>query len=189
MKVSVPTVGELTVDIAFGGMWYVIANIDQVGLDIRPEEGARLARLGEMVKVATRAQCPVVHPTMDYPGPDILVWTQGTGLSRRNTVVMTCGDLDTATGMLDRSPCGSGTAAVMALMYDKGELELGQTFTHQSVLGTVFTGHLVDTVQVSDQVTGVTPVICGRGWVTGVADVIIEADDPLPTGYTVADIW
>ena len=115
-------------------------------------------------------------------------------LTRTNTVVMSNKQLewdkpDTHSAMLDRSPCGSGTAAAMALMYDKGELDLGQTFTHQSVLGTVFTGHLVDTVQVSDQVTGVTPVICGRGWVTGVADVIIEADDPLPTGYTVADIW
>lgn len=105
--------GELKVDIAFGGMWYVIANVDQVGLDIRPEEGSKLARLGEMVKVATREQSPVVHPTMDYPGPDILVWTQGTGLARRNTVVMSCADLDwanpdTHTAMLDRSPCGSG---------------------------------------------------------------------------------
>ena len=77
----------------------------------------------------------------------------------------------------------------MALMYDKGELRLGETFSHQSILNTVFTGHLEDTVEVSDQVTGVIPVICGRGWVTAVADVIVEADDPLPTGYTVADIW
>ena len=83
----------------------------------------------------------------------------------------------------------AGTAAVMALMYEKGELQLGETFSHKSILDTEFTGHLVDTVQVSDHLTGVTPVICGRGWLTAVADVIVEEDDPLPAGYTVADIW
>ena len=76
----------------------------------------------------------------------------------------------------------------MALLYDRGELKLGETFTHTSIIGTVFTGHLVNTVQFSDQ-TGVTPVITGRGWITGHADVIIEPDDPLQTGFTVGDIW
>jgi len=107
---------------------------------------------------------------------------------------MSNGDLDwekpeTWTAMLDRSPCGSGTAAVMALLYERGELQLGETFTHHSILDTVFTGQLLDTVQVSENVKGVQPVISGRGWVTAVSDIIVEEDDPLPTGYTVSDIW
>ena len=103
----------MIVDISFGGMWYVIVSAEKMGIEIKPENGCKLARLGEMIKVATREQCPVSHPTIDYPGPDILVWTQGTGLSRTNTVVMSNKQLvwenpDTHKAMLDRSPCGSG---------------------------------------------------------------------------------
>ena len=84
MSVCVPEIGSVKVDISFGGMWYVVVNSDQLGLHIRPENGAKLARLGEMIKVSTREQCPVEHPTMDYTGPDILVWTQGSGKQSRN---------------------------------------------------------------------------------------------------------
>ena len=94
-------------------MWYVVVRADQLNLEIKPENGAKLAKLGEMIKVACRDQCPVSHPTMDYPGPDILVWTQGSGLKRTNAVVMSnkelvWGNPDTYSAMLDRSPCGSG---------------------------------------------------------------------------------
>ena len=135
----------------------------------------------------------ISHPTMEYEGPDILAWTQGSGLSRTNTVVMSNKELDwarpdTQTGMLDRSPCGSGTASVMALLHHKGELELGQTFTHRSVIGTEFTGQLTATTRVGEY-EAVIPVITGRGWLTAVSDIVVEADDPFPTGYTVGDIW
>ena len=90
--------------------------------------------------------------------------------------------------MLDRSPCGSGTASVMALLHAKGELRLGETFTHRSIIGTEFTGRLVSTTSVGSY-DAVVPVITGRGWLTAVSDIIVESDDPLPTGYTVGDIW
>ena len=88
VEVEVPGLGKVKVDLVFGGMWFVIVAADQLGLEIRPEEGGKLARLGEMIKVATREQSPISHPTMDYPGPDILAWVQGSGLTRSNTVVM-----------------------------------------------------------------------------------------------------
>ena len=193
VEVRVPSLGKVTVDLVFGGMWFAIVAAEQVGAKICPEEGGRLARLGEMIKVAAREQSPISHPTMEYEGPDILAWTQGSGLSRTNTVVMSNKELDwarpdTQTGMLDRSPCGSGTASVMALLHHKGELELGQTFTHRSVIGTEFTGQLKTTTRVGEY-EAVIPVITGRGWLTAVSDIVIEADDPLPTGYTVGDIW
>ena len=90
--------------------------------------------------------------------------------------------------MLDRSPCGSGTASVMALLHAKGELRLGETFTHTSIIGTEFKGQLVEITKVGDY-EAVVPVISGRGWLTAVSDIIVESDDPLPTGYTVGDIW
>ena len=77
----------------------------------------------------------------------------------------------------------------MALLFDKGEMKLGDTLTHSSIIGTVFTGQLVSTVHIDDNIEGVIPVISGRGWITAHSDIIVEADDPLPLGYTVGDIW
>ena len=77
----------------------------------------------------------------------------------------------------------------MALLYEKGELRIGDTFHHQSIIRTKFTGRIVDTVTISENVCGIVPEISGKGWVTSIADVIVEPDDPLPTGYTVSDIW
>ena len=88
VEVEVPSLGKVTVDLVFGGMWFVIVSAEQLGLEIRAEEGGRLARLGEMIKVAAREQSPISHPALQYEGPDILAWTEGSGLTRRNTVVM-----------------------------------------------------------------------------------------------------
>jgi len=197
IKLDVPTVGSVKVDIAFGGMWYVIVKAGQLGLDIQPDNGKKLASIGEMIKVSAREQCPVSHPCLPYPGPDILVFTAPpppSSLSTaRNTVVMSNGELDwtkpeTCTAMLDRSPCGSGTAAVMAALHARGELGLGEEFVHESILGTVFTGRLVEETSVGE-FAAVVPVVAGRAFITGVGDQIVESDDPLPTGFTVADIW
>jgi proline racemase len=116
---------------ADGGMHYVIVDAASVGLaPLDPSRGREICRLGEMIKVATREQHPVAHPTHDYPGPDILVFREPATrrpavpggppvLHARNTVVMSNGVLDwerpgTWTAMLDRSPCGTGTCAVSA---------------------------------------------------------------------------
>eukprot|EP00911_Craspedida_sp_UC1_P001253 UC1_evm1s944 len=157
LPVHVPELGIVNVDIAFGGMWYVVVEAASVGLEILPQNGKQLARLGEMIKTAAREQYPIQHPTMDYEGPDILVFT-GPATQReggetqteeegkmktakahaRNTVVMTNGTLDwkrkeTWTGMLDRSPCGTGTCAVMATRHARGELALGEDFVHEGI--------------------------------------------------------
>ena len=129
---------KVRVDIAYGGMWYVIVDGADLGLALVPEEGARIRAAGELVKKACQRDYPVEHPTFDYPGPDILAF-RGPPLSRgadaRNAVVMSNG----YSGMLDRSPCGSGTCAIMALLHARGELDLGERFVHESVVGSVFT--------------------------------------------------
>jgi len=195
--VDVPTLGQVKLDLAFGGMWFAVVAADQVGLLLEPGQGKKIARLGEMIKVACQEQHPVQHPTLDYPGPDILVFTAqprpDSGATATNTVVMSNGKLDwdkpdTWTAMLDRSPCGSGTAAVMATRFGRGQLELGEEFVHDSVLGTRFRGKLLREVQVGE-FPAVVPEVCGRAWVTAMTTQIVEADDPLPLGYTVGDIW
>jgi len=199
VEVDVPEVGKVMVDIAFGGMWYVIVPVKQLGIEIKPENGKKLARIGEMIKVAAREQHPVDHPTLHYPGPDILVFRtdpvrDGQRVLSRNTVVMSnkelvWGDADTYSGMLDRSPCGSGTAAVMASLFKKGLLEVGDTFVHSSILGTEFHAKIVEVKEIEGGRHAIVPEIGGRAFVTSTSTQILQQDDPLPTGFTVGDIW
>ena len=207
-EVDVPHHGKVRVDaVAYGGMHYVIVDAPSVGLTLHPSRGREICRLGEMIKVATREQHPVDHPTLDYPGPDILVFreppsTRDDGsLHARNAVVMSNGVLDwerpeTWTGMLDRSPCGTGTCAVMAYLHATGELAIGQPFVHESIVGTQFIGKLLETTRITaapasaeDELVGVIPTVSGRAWITAHSTIVLDPTDPFPEGYTVGDIW
>ena len=128
-EIDVPTLGKVTVDVAYGGMWYVIVDAAQVGLDIVPAQGAEIVRNGELIKAAAREQLPVVHPeNPDIAGISILEFTAPPtlpGADAKNTVVISTGSFDwdnpsTWTGVLDRSACGTGTCARMAVMHAKG---------------------------------------------------------------------
>jgi len=200
IEVDVPGgVGKVRLDVAFGGMWYAVVDAASVGLRILPQKGKDLCRIGEMIKVACREQHPVNHPEYDYPGCDILVFTEGRRregniVFAKNTVVMSKGALDwndpaTWTAMLDRSPCGTGTSAVMASLHKRGELALGETFVHEGILGTSFRGSLEEQTTVGAGLPAVVPTISGRCWITQHCDVVCHPSDPFPHGYTVGDIW
>ena len=98
VKINVPTFGEVSVDVAYGGMWYCIVDAQSMGLVLSPASGKEICRLGEMVKVACREQFPVNHPLFEYPGCDIMVFrgppTPGSGATSKNAVVMSNGVLD-----------------------------------------------------------------------------------------------
>ena len=195
--IEVPHLGKVKVDVAYGGMFYVIADADQFGLRLLPEEGREIVRIGEMVKAAAREQLPVVHP--QQPGFSGITIAQLSApptradAHRKNVVIVSTGELDwnrpsTWTGAIDRSPCGTGTCAKMATLYAKGMLGLNQDFHHEGILGTIFTGRLLEETKVGEY-TAVVPTISGQGWITGMANYILEADDPFPEGYTMGDIW
>jgi proline racemase len=95
---------------------------------------------------------------------------------------------DSFTGAIDRSPCGTGTSARMAVLHARGELSLGEEFRHESVTDTVFVGRLVETARVGD-IDAVVPEITGHAWITGFANYVLDPTDPFPTGFRIADIW
>ena len=196
-SIQVPNLGSVRVDVAYGGMFYVIADAEQFGLRLAPDEGREIVRIGEMIKAAAREQLPVSHPeNQDINGITIaqLSGSSGTaGVSRRNAVIVSTGELDwsrpaTWTGALDRSPCGTGTCAKMAALHAKGLLPLHSDFVHEGILGTTFTGRLVGETRVGSY-AAVIPTISGRAWITGFSQYVLEDDDPFPTGFTVGDIW
>jgi proline racemase len=195
--VEVPHLGTVTVDVAYGGMFYVIAEAEPFGLRLTPDEGGDIVRITEMIKAAANEQLPVVHP--DQPGFAGITIGQLSGPahdpanSRRNVVTVSTGTLDwgrpaTWTGAIDRSPCGTGTSAKMATLYAKGELAVGDTFRHEGILGTVFTGQLVEAATIGDY-RAVVPTITGQAWITGFASYVVDPTDPFPDGFTIGDIW
>jgi len=196
-KVEVPELGTVTVDVAWGGMFYVIADAEPLGLRLTPDEAGDAVRVGEMIKAATKEQLDCVHP--DNPEVRGVTIAQlsappsGDHADRRNTVIVSTGELDwerpsTWKGCLDRSPCGTGTCARMAVMHAKGQLGLDQDFRHEGILGTVFTGRLLRETTVGDY-PAVVPTLRGSAWITGFAQYVVDPDDPFPNGFTVGDLW
>lgn len=94
----------------------------------------------------------------------------------------------TWTGALDRCPCGTGTCAKMATLHAKGKLKLNEPFRHEGILGTTFTGHLVEEVQIGKH-RAVVPTIGGQAWIYGYNIYVLDPTDPFPNGYTIGDIW
>jgi proline racemase len=195
--VEVPHLGTVTVDVAYGGMFYVIADAERFGLRLTPDEGGDIVRITEMIKAAANEQLPVVHP--EQPGFAGITIGQLSGPahdpanSRRNVVTVSTGTLDwdrpaTWTGAIDRSPCGTGTSAKMATLFAKGELKVGDAFRHEGILGTVFEGRLVEEAQVGEY-RAVVPTISGQAWITGFASYVVDPTDPFPDGFTIGDIW
>lgn len=196
-KVEVPQLGTVTVDVAYGGMFYVIADAQPFGLRLTPDEGRDIVRIGEMVKVAACEQLPVVHPeNSGIRGVTIAELTAPPTrpeAAAKNAVIVSTGQLDwkrpaTWTGALDRSPCGTGTCARMAVLHAKGKLPLNQPFAHEGILGTIFTGCLVRETRVG-KYPAVVPTLTGSAWITGFAHYVLDPDDPFPEGFTVGDIW
>jgi proline racemase len=196
-EIDVPTLGKVTVDIAYGGMFYVIAEARQLGLHLTPNEGREIVRLSEMIKAAAREQLPVVHPE----NPEIAGVTisqlsapaANPDAHMKNAVTVSTGRLDwdrpaTWTGVLDRSPCGTGTCAKMAALHAKGKLAVNQDFRHEGILGTIFTGRLLGETEVGPY-PAVIPALSGQAWITGFGTYVVDPDDPFPEGFTVGDIW
>ncbi len=195
--IEVPELGRVTVDVAYGGMFYAIVEAEALGLTITPGNGGAIVRLGEMVKAAAREQLPVVHPeNPEIEGITIIVVSgppTHPDATLKNAVVVSTGELDwdrpeTWTGAIDRSPCGTGTCAKMAALHAKGRLALGEDFRHEGILGTIFTGRLMRETEIGPY-KAVVPRLTGQAWVTGIAQYVVDPDDPFPNGFTVGDIW
>jgi proline racemase len=195
--IEVPKLGTVTVDVAYGGMFYAIADARAFGLALTPDEGRDIVRITEMIKTAAREQLPVTHP--EQPGFSGISIAQLSGPPSRpdahmkNVVTVSTGELDwnrpsTWTGVIDRSPCGTGTCARMATLHARGRLGLEEDFRHEGIVGTIFTGRLVAETTVGPY-RAVVPTLTGQAWITGFASYVIDPDDPFPEGFTVTDIW
>jgi proline racemase len=185
--IDVPGVGRLTVDVAYGGMTYVLADAAAVGFELVPQEARAICELGQQIKVAADAQLQTVHPenpqirgitVAEFTGP---IQRDGSKLRSRNAVVV-------SPGRLDRSPCGTGTCARLAVMHAKGMIAAGETFIHESVIGSRFESRVEAEARVAER-PAVVVSVAGQAWITGLSQLGLDPDDPWPHGYTLSDTW
>ena len=185
--VEVEAFGTVEVDVAFGGMWYAIADASKLGFEIEPQEARELAGVGELIRKAAREQLVCVHPDQpEIAGVSIAQiaapW-QGVGAVTRNAVVV-------APGRLDRSATGTGLSARMAVLHARGLMRVGDSMSHASAIGSLFDGRFVaETTVGHGAVPAIVPAIRGSAWITGVAELYVDERDPFPEGYLLSDTW
>jgi len=189
-EIDLPGHGTARVDIAWGGMFFVIADATQFGLDPTGENGAEIVRLSERIRAVAAEQLPVSHPdNADITGPTISQLTAAPidpTTNGRGAVTLWTGR--PGGGVLDRSPCGTGTCAKMAVLHARGLLKPGQDYVNAGPLGTTFTGRIIEETTVGPY-KAIVPTLSGQGWIYGTSTWMSDPSDPFPTGYTIGDIW
>lgn len=185
--IEVPGLGTLKVDVAYGGMIYVIVDAAALGFSVKPDEAARMVEIGEAIKAAAAQQLPAVHPE----NPDIHTINQtlfAGPIEQGPDGPVSSNGVIVSPGRLDRSPCGTGTSARLAVMHARGQIGVGEKFTHRSIIGSEFTGVIEETLLVGG-LPGIRPAITGSAWITGFHQYVLDASDPFPTGFTLSDLW
>jgi proline racemase len=176
---SVSEFGQLKVATVCVGGFFVMVSTDQIGLDFSPPNRSRLKKLGMQLIHEANQQLTVRHPTRpEVKTVDVTEFydpssdAQGKG---KGMVIL-------GEGHMDRSPCGTGTAAKMTLLHRRGQLGVGDTYMNRSPLGTTFQGRLVEETRLGDTVAVVAEVR-GSAYITGVHDFIIDPKDPFQEGF------
>lgn len=179
--------GGKRIDVAWGGMTYALAEATDVGVDIDPSAAREICDLGEKVKAAAVEQLPV-----SYPGnpqmPGITNFELMGPVERHRGFVTAANTVVVSPGRCDRSPCGTGTSARMALMHARGELAVGETFVHRSITGSTFTCEIEGLSSVGPY-NAVIPAVAGRAWIYGYTQAVLDPTDPYPTGHALSDTW
>ena len=197
VPLDLPGHGTVSVDIAWGGMFFVKAEAAAFNIDPVARNGSEIVRIGEALRRAAAVQYPVTHPdNPEVKGPTISMLTAPPNTKEtdgRGAVVLSSGADATSRpgaipGALDRSACGTGTCARMAVLHARGLLEVGQSFVNAGPLGTSFTGRIESLAQVGPY-TAIVPSLSGRAWISGISQYLLDPTDPFPTGFTVGDIW
>jgi trans-L-3-hydroxyproline dehydratase len=182
---EVEGMGTVMVDVAYGGMWYAIADAAALGFAIEPGEARELSLAGERIRAAAREQLPCAHPeNAEIAGVSIVQIAQpwrGVGAVSRNAVVV-------APGRLDRSATGTGLSARMAVLHARGLMGVGDGMTHASAIGSTFDGRIVTETTVGGR-PAIVPAIRGSAWITGISQLVVDPTDPFPEGYVLADTW
>ena len=184
---TVPGLGQISVDTAFGGDSFVVVDAATLGLSLAPTDARTVAELGVRITNAANTQLRFRHPENPewthfsfclFAGP---LEREGKRLAAQSVVSI-------QPGKIDRSPTGTAVSARMALLHAAGEMQVGDEFTARSITGSEFQGRIAATTTVGD-IPAIVPEITGRAWITGTHQHMLDPDDPWPEGYRLTDTW
>ncbi len=176
--VRIESLGTVRYDMAFGGNFYALVPAESVGLQLSAANAPELIARGLELAAAINAAAPPVHPLDDAIRGCKHVVFHGPGADGADALSATA----IHPGWLDRSPCGTGTSARMAALHARGELALGEQFVNESIIGSRFSGRLLEEVDLAGA-TAVVPEVSGRAWITGMGQYLLDPADPFPAGF------
>ncbi|WP_209606914.1 proline racemase family protein [Sinorhizobium kostiense] len=182
-EIETPRWGRIEADIAFGGVYYAIVDVDQIGVDIAPARARYLAEAGIELKTLLAEQVQVKHP--ELPGVDEIAYVMFRG-EEPDGAVRTCTTLKP--GRVDRSPCGTGSSANLATLFARGKIAVGDRRTSRSIIGGEFVAEAIGVAEVGGR-PAVLPRITGRGWIYGREQLRLSDEDPFKNGFALSDSW
>lgn len=186
-QIEVEGLGTLTVDTAYGGDSFVIVEAARLGFALTPDEAADLAATGLRITRAADEQLGFRHPL--NPDWDHISFCQITApVETHQGVASAANAVVIRPGKLDRSPCGTGCSARMAVLHAKGQLALGARFIGRSIIGSEFICAIESLTEVAGR-PAIVPMISGRAWITGIHQHLLDPADPWPGGYRLSDTW
>jgi proline racemase len=182
---EVEGLGTLLVDVAYGGDYFCLVDAAACGFAVRPDEVPDMVAQGARIERAAKEQVSVRHPAI----PELrelgfvmfCARPAASGDPLRNGNVM-------FPGRLDRSPCGTGSAARLAAMHARGEIAVGQTVAMRSAIDSEFQATVAGVTTVAGR-PAILPRISGRAWIYGISQLGVDPADPYPLGFTLPDLW
>ena len=175
VDIELPRRGKIRVEISYGGNFFALVNVDQLGVSLATRHLDQLKALGLEIRDRVNETISIVHPGTGKAARVDLTELYQDGDPVKNMVVF-------GNGQVDRSPCGTGTCAKMAWLYKMGRLKVGQIYHHESILNTRFAGKIVEETSVGDRVA-IVPEITGSAHITGFHQFVAENNDPFKTGF------
>ena len=179
LDVRVPKLGSVCLDIAYGGNFYAIVEAEPLKLELIPENYRQVIDYGTLIREAIYEQVEIQHPL--NPAIKRCSHVRFVAPPRSPRATMRNSVLYSAEG-IDRSPCGTGTSAEMAARHARGLLKLNEEFVSESIIGSLFYGHLIEETTVGPY-QAVVPTIRGSAYVTGLQQFVLDPRDPWPNGF------
>lgn len=182
-EIATPRWGPVRADIAFGGVFYAIVDVDQLGLAIEPAQAQTLAEAGMVLKAALKEQVRVQHP--EIPSLDAIAYVMFRH-READGVIRTCTTLEP--GRVDRSPCGTGSSANLAVLCARSDIGEGDVIRSRSIIGGEFGVRARGMTTVAGR-PAVLPTITGEAWIYGEERLRVDQTDPFPAGFALSDTW
>jgi len=185
--IEVPGLGSIQVDTAYGGDSFVIVDSVGLGFSLAADEAADLVAMGLKITLAANEQLGFSHPL--NPDWNHISFCQiAAPVTRTDGVASAANAVVIRPGKIDRSPCGTGCSARMAVLHAKGQLAVGERFIGRSIIGSEFHCRIDSVTQVANK-PAIVPCLSGRAWITGTHQHMLDPSDPYPVGYQLSDTW